>query len=141
SHDDVAYLHHEVLAHGAAGVRQSVFESRTGRIQKQSWCFYSVSAHHDDFCFLLPLIPVRVKVGDASDESILAHINTGNHTVSANFSAVTNGIRNMADQGALLGSYLTALNAETTIDAVLTVAVRTFENGYRPTCTYTDAEL
>src|SRR5207248_1180088 len=69
------------------------------------------------------LLAIGAEVGDTAYVTILAQGDARNHAAIADLSAIRDGIRDVADQRALLGADLAALDAEPAIDAVRTVTV------------------
>src|SRR5436305_13109544 len=111
----VADLHHEVLAHGATRVGQAVLETGTGRVQEQAWRLYGIAADENDLCLLFSLVSVGIEIGNSRHALIFPHIDARDHAVGANLGSMTQRIRDMADERALLCSHLAALDAEPSI--------------------------
>src|SRR5258708_9186194 len=136
----IANLYHQVFADGATGVGKSVLETGTGRVQEQARGLDGVARDDDHFCPLLPLVSIGIKIGDACNSSILAHIDARDHGIGTYLCSVTNSVRNVADQRALFCTDLAALDTESAIDTVRSISVRAFINRYGTSGDDTNAE-
>src|SRR5579883_58551 len=138
---DIADLDHQVLTKGAAGIGQPVLKARTRRVQEQARRLNGVATDQHNFRAQLLLFALRVKVGHASHPAIFTHIDARDHAIGAKLGSMAQCVRHMADQCALLGPDLAALDTEATIDTVLAVAVRTLQDGDRAASHYRNAKF
>src|SRR5581483_389530 len=75
--------------------------------------------------------PLGIEVGHACYAPVFPHVDPRHHAIGADLGSVADGIGNVADERALLGSNFTALDAKTTIDAMRTISMRAGVDGNR----------
>src|SRR5205823_12124435 len=121
-------------------IAKTLHKTGTGRIEQQERRLDSVAGDDDDSVFLRSHVDIRIKVGDARHETILAHVDARDHAVIANLGSVANSIRHVTDERTLLGTDLAALYTEAPIAAMRAVSMRTRGDGNRATRFDRDAQ-
>src|SRR5579859_498321 len=127
--DDVTSLHHKILANGATGIRETLLEAGTGGVQEQARRLDGITADDDNSGVLLMLVFVLIEIAHTVGQTVLVEIDACDHAARADLRAMPDGIRYMTDERALLGTDLTPLDAEATIDAMRTITERASIDG------------